>query len=62
LRKGCRAAIDFAAPPRHNIPELFSGDIMKKIHASAAEALDGLLFDGMTIAAGGLACAAFLSC
>ena len=53
LRKGCRAAIDFAAPPRHNIPELFSGDIMKKIHASAAEALDGLLFDGMTIAAGG---------
>ena len=26
---------------------------MNKIHASAAEALDGLLFDGMTIAAGG---------
>ncbi|MFN4159928.1 MAG: CoA transferase subunit A [Gemmobacter sp.] len=26
---------------------------MKKVHASAAEALDGLLFDGMTIAAGG---------
>ncbi|WP_333830069.1 CoA transferase subunit A [Pararhodobacter sp.] len=26
---------------------------MQKIHGSAAEALDGLLFDGMTIAAGG---------
>ncbi|MFV0245836.1 MAG: CoA transferase subunit A [Qingshengfaniella sp.] len=26
---------------------------MKKVYASAAEALDGLLFDGMTIAAGG---------
>lgn len=26
---------------------------MKKIHASAAQALDGVLFDGMTIAAGG---------
>lgn len=26
---------------------------MKKVHATAAEALDGLLFDGMTIAAGG---------
>ena len=26
---------------------------MKKIYSSAEEALDGLLFDGMTIAAGG---------
>ena len=26
---------------------------MKKIYGSASEALDGLLFDGMTIAAGG---------
>ena len=26
---------------------------MKKVYGSAAEALDGLLFDGMTIAAGG---------
>jgi len=29
------------------------GDIMQKIYGSAAEALDGLLFDGMTIASGG---------
>ncbi len=26
---------------------------MKKVYGTAAEALDGLLFDGMTIAAGG---------
>ncbi|RBP76732.1 hypothetical protein DFO80_1623, partial [Rhodobacter sp. 140A] len=26
---------------------------MRKIYGSASEALDGLLFDGMTIAAGG---------
>ena len=26
---------------------------MKKVYGSAAEALDGLLFDGMTIASGG---------
>ena len=26
---------------------------MKKVYGSAAEALDGVLFDGMTIAAGG---------
>ena len=29
------------------------GDIMKKIYGSASEALDGVLFDGMFIAAGG---------
>ena len=29
------------------------GDFMKKVYASAAEALDGLLSDGMLIAAGG---------
>ena len=34
----------------HTDPE---GERMKKIYGSAAEALDGLLFDGMFIAAGG---------
>ena len=32
---------------------------MKKVYGSAQDALDGLLFDGMTIAKAGLACAAF---
>jgi 3-oxoacid CoA-transferase subunit A len=32
---------------------------MKKVYGSAEEALDGLLKDGMLIAAGASACAAF---
>jgi Acyl CoA:acetate/3-ketoacid CoA transferase, alpha subunit len=32
---------------------------MNKVYPSAAKALDGLLVDGMTIAAGGFGCAAF---
>ena len=34
---------------------------MKKIYPDAAAALDGLLFDGMTICAAASACAAFPS-
>jgi len=35
------------------VPLLFYGRLMQKIHPNAKSALDGLLFDGMTIAAGG---------
>ena len=35
------------------MPPLFYGRRMQKIHPNAEAALDGLLFDGMTIAAGG---------
>ena len=35
--------------------------MVKKLYPDAAAALDGLLFDGMQICAGGLACAAFQS-
>jgi 3-oxoacid CoA-transferase A subunit len=35
------------------VPPLFYGRRMQKIHPNAKSALDGLLFDGMTIAAGG---------
>lgn len=37
-------------------------DEMKKVYANATEALDGLLTDGMFIAAGALACVAFPNC
>ncbi len=33
--------------------------MVKKLRSSAAEALEGLLFDGMTIMSGGFAYAAF---
>jgi len=41
--------------PRHQIGQITNGgnEAMKKVYGSATEALDGLLFDGMTIAAGG---------
>ena len=47
------ATIDFAAVPRHKRDALTTGVHMRKIYGSATEALDGLLFDGMSIASGG---------
>ena len=44
---------DFAPPVLEQPPPLFYGRRMQKIYPSADAALEGLLFDGMTIAAGG---------
>jgi 3-oxoacid CoA-transferase subunit A len=46
--------VDFARPGRQTIPNGLKEDIlMSKLYSSAAEALDGLLYDDMLIAAGG---------
>jgi 3-oxoacid CoA-transferase subunit A len=42
-----------ARQPRDNKQARRRENTMKKVYGSAAEALDGVLFDGMTIAAGG---------
>jgi 3-oxoacid CoA-transferase subunit A len=46
--------IDSAAPARHSSGDFRAEDQgMKKVYPDAASALEGLLFDGMTIASGG---------
>jgi hypothetical protein len=51
--RSCAATRDRSAIPRAQPHPHFKEPIVKKVHTSAASALDGLLFDGMTIAAGG---------
>ena len=55
LYSRCTAAIDLAQPLCHKDPADFNGQGigMKKVYPTAAAALDGVLFDGMLIAAGG---------
>ena len=51
--RSCAATRDRSAIPRAQPHPHFKEPIVKKVHTSAASALEGLLFDNMTIAAGG---------
>ena len=50
-----RRRVDFSAPPlqKRSVEDTGVGGAMKKIYENADAALDGLLKDGMSIAAGG---------